>query len=71
MEIKSNVQKCLICKRKIKKCFMDITCKCGEIFCNEHLPSFKHECKFDYRKEKTKYLSTTLVKVESEKIVII
>lgn len=62
------MNRCIICKRKIQ---IDVQCKCGNSFCMEHLPFFKHGCKFNYRENKSKKLKESLIKIVKEKIAVI
>ena len=59
--------KCPICSRKIKN-FAFNKCKCDEFFCNECLPFFKHNCKYDYKKAKKEKLSIENVVVIPNKV---
>lgn len=60
--------KCQICSRKIKN-FIYNQCKCNGFFCNECLPFFKHNCSYDYKKEKKEQLAVENIQIISEKIV--
>ena len=46
---KKNKKRCEFCN---KKKLLLTTCKCGKIFCIEHLNSFNHNCCYDYKKER-------------------
>jgi hypothetical protein len=43
------------------------TCKCGEIYCREHMIGF-HNCKYDYKKNYENILKEKLPIVVGEKI---
>ncbi|KAI3683051.1 hypothetical protein L1987_83548 [Smallanthus sonchifolius] len=39
--------RCTMCKKRVG--LTGFNCRCGNVFCNVHRYSDKHECKFDYR----------------------
>ncbi len=43
-----------------------MTCKCGQLFCQTHLPAEEHKCTFDYRATGTAQLSTIMVAVRAD-----
>jgi hypothetical protein len=54
------------CKRNIE--LMAVTCKCGKTICFRHRDPLLHDCTFDFRAERTKELTRTLVKVEADRM---
>ena len=61
--------KCFKCNKKIKKYISDIyTCKCGSIFCPNHLHD--HSCSFDHKLEHKEKLRLNLPKIISDKNLI-
>lgn len=62
--------KCQNCKRKIIIGY-EYKCKCNMEFCQKCLPSFIHNCTFDYREHKKKILSESNVKIEKAKVEVI
>jgi hypothetical protein len=62
--------KCQNCKRKIIIGY-DYKCKCEKEFCQRSLPSFEHNCTFDYKEYKKKILSEANIKIEKSKVEVI
>lgn len=62
--------KCQNCKKKINIGY-DYKCKCDKQFCQTCLPSFIHNCTFDYREHKKKILSEENIKIEKSKVEVI
>ena len=58
-------KKCSKCNKK--KVFIE-NCKCGEEFCLDCLPFYKHECTFDWKKEKQQNLISSNPKMEYIKV---
>lgn len=54
MDYSINSSNCYVCNKKIKLVNLHHSiCKCNLYFCSIHLPSNKHSCNFDYKKENT------------------
>lgn len=60
--------KCQTCSKKIKN-FTFNQCKCNGFFCNDCLPFFKHNCTYDYKKDRKQHLTLENVLVVPEKVV--
>lgn len=56
------------CKKKVT---LDVPCRCSKTFCSEHRLPETHDCSFDYKTEGKKTLSSGLVKVVAEKVLMI
>lgn len=66
--MENNILKCLYCKKKINSLIKQLfTCKCGDIYCREHLIGY-HNCKYDYKKEYENILKQKLPIIVGEKI---
>lgn len=62
--------RCFKCKKKIILGCEQL-CKCSNTFCLNCLPSFEHNCSFDYKEEKKKILSEQNIKIQKSKVEII
>ena len=51
---KGKKKKCNKCKKKLNMIYY--TCKCGKMFCFEHLSPHNHNCTYDYITEKKKQI---------------
>ena len=60
--------KCQTCSKKIKN-FTFNQCKCNGFFCNDCLPFFKHNCTYDYKKDRKQQLTLENVLVVPEKVI--
>jgi hypothetical protein len=59
--------KCLICDKKFSSLMKQIhTCRCGSIFCNNHMHT--HICSIDYIELNRKQQETTLINITAIKI---
>lgn len=63
------VEKCQNCNKNIK--LMPFECKCHNKYCIKCLPSEKHNCVFDYKKEQKEHLQKTLIKSENKNYISI
>jgi hypothetical protein len=64
------VLKCSLCGKKLKNVLViEITgkCRCGNIFCNEHISN--HSCNFDYKKLYLKQKENELIIIKKEKVI--
>lgn len=61
--------RCLCCNKKLG--LVVFTCRCGGNFCAIHRADSQHDCKFDYKAEGKKLLSTSLEKVVGKKVDVI
>ncbi len=60
---------CCICKKKINKMMISIyTCKCGNLYCNDHLNITEHNCDYDYKKAFSCKIKDTLPNVNFIKV---
>ena len=61
-----------MCSKKLKL-FDQLKCRCGEMFCSQHLHAESHNCKFDYQTQNSIELSKSLIssKIRVTKIDII
>lgn len=57
------------CERCRKKKTLEFECKCTKKFCLECLPSYVHDCTFNYRDNKKDILSKTTVEAKFVKVV--
>ena len=64
---KSGKKKCAFCKKKVG--LLGLTCKCGKLFCTNHLQPECHNCSFDHRTRAKEILENKLVKIDAEKII--
>ena len=60
--------RCADCNKKLRL-GMQITCRCGKVFCIQHSLSVEHKCSYDYKKEHQEWLTKTMPVVECEKII--
>ena len=60
---------CVCCKKKVS--LTTYPCRCGGLYCPSHRSDIDHKCKYDYRAENIKNLSTIMEKVVSKKIEVI
>lgn len=56
------------CKLKVQ---LDVPCKCCKKFCPKHRMPEDHACSFDFKETGKVTLSSTLVKVVAEKVIMI
>ena len=61
---KKKKQKCHFCKKKLG--LIVIKCKCGHIYCQNHLNAHSHNCKYDYKKEKKENIEKNNPKIGSK-----
>lgn len=61
----NSCNKCKICN---KKSIYNMKCRCEHFFCRKHFQPEKHECKFDFSKQKIENLQKEMPKVENSKI---
>ena len=68
ISIKEMVSKCLLCRKKIKNILIKMTgkCRCGNIYCSEHITN--HNCNFDYKKLYEKEQENKLFVVKKAKV---
>ena len=52
--------KCSKCCKSIR--YSSFECKCKQFFCLSCLPSYVHNCNYDYKEIKRKFLSETIKK---------
>tara|TARA_A100001035_G_C27331995_1_gene298852 strand:+ start:170 stop:511 length:342 start_codon:yes stop_codon:yes gene_type:complete len=64
---KSGKKKCALCKKKVG--LLGLTCKCGKLFCTNHLHPECHNCSFDHKTKAKEILENKLVKIDAEKII--
>jgi len=57
--------RCDNCKKKM---MFGYDCKCKKNFCLNCLSSFKHNCSYNYKEEKKKYLEETNIKIKKLKV---
>jgi hypothetical protein len=55
------------CQYKINKLFVQ-KCKCGNIYCSNHIFFDNHDCTFDYQKQQQNYLKKTMEKIIPDKL---
>lgn len=60
--------RCIWCK---KKSLITMECKCEQIYCLNCLPSFNHNCSFNYKEANQKLLAEKLIKVQKNKVTLI
>tara|TARA_Y100000389_G_C17377484_1_gene472455 strand:- start:357 stop:557 length:201 start_codon:yes stop_codon:yes gene_type:complete len=62
------VLKCSLCNKKLKNVLIEITgkCRCGEIFCREHISN--HNCTFNYKKLYEKEKKNELIVIKKAKV---
>ena len=63
------VTKCSLCSKKLKNILIEVTgkCRCGNIYCREHITN--HNCNFDYKKLYEKEKKNELIVVKKTKVV--
>ena len=61
--------RCACCQSKLP--LTAFPCRCGGYYCSLHRADVEHTCRYDYRAESTKLLSTNLVKVVGPKLEIV
>lgn len=61
--------KCSKCNKSIK--MTSFECKCKLFFCLKCLPSYEHNCTFNYKEHKRNILKQEIVEVKREKITVI
>lgn len=58
----------MYCNKKLSSLMLKIyTCKCGEIYCREHMIGY-HNCNYDYKKNYENILKERLPVIVGEKI---
>jgi len=63
------VTKCSLCSKKLKNILIEVTgkCRCGNIYCREHITN--HNCNFDYKKLYEKEKENELIVVKKAKVI--
>ena len=61
--------KCSKCCKSIR--YSSFECKCKQFFCLSCLPSYVHNCNYDYKEIKRKFLSEENIKIEKQKVATI
>lgn len=58
------------CKIKLKKNSLNamFPCKCEKYYCEQHIPSYIHNCTYLYHKEKQQHLQSKMEDVNFVKI---
>lgn len=56
------------CERCNKRKVLEFTCKCTKKLCLECLPSYVHECAFDYKENKKEELNKNKVDANFVKV---
>lgn len=56
------------CERCKKKKILEFICKCTKKFCLECLPSYVHDCAFDYKKTKQEEMNKCKIDVKFVKV---
>jgi hypothetical protein len=66
---KNSVKKkrCFKCKKKLP-IYFDNKCKCENEFCSNCLPSFSHDCTFDFKKHNRQILAEQNQVVKADKV---
>ncbi|UYV60260.1 hypothetical protein LAZ67_1000582 [Cordylochernes scorpioides] len=64
---KKEVNRCLVCSKKVGLTGFECRCKAG-LFCGKHRYSDKHNCTFDYKAHGKEVLSNTLIGCVAKRI---
>ena len=65
----SEARKCKCCNKKVP--LTTFPCRCGGLYCSKHSFSTEHSCKYDYRADSMKNLSSIMEKVVAKKLDVI
>ena len=63
---KKKKKRCFHCKAKLP--IINYPCKCGYVFCYQHLNAHSHNCTYDYSKERKEELTKNIMKVVCQKV---
>lgn len=61
--------RCLVCKKKLG--LTGFPCRCGGLYCATHRGDVDHACKYDYKSDQQKALSTLMEKVVAKKVEVL
>ena len=59
--------RCMHCKKNVG--LLGFKCKCGKIFCSNHLMPECHNCNYNFKDEQICNLTTKLEKITADKVI--